>query len=440
MRAGRPRFIDDRDRGRLARAAGLGWFAVLCCLGCIQVTAAAEPYLRLRETTLGYHGAAADFENLTEIRIGWFGPSDPEGPLTGDLWWAATQAAADAKGPLPVRLIPRWSVDPWGTGVSQLTRMVYEEQPLALIGSVDSTTTHLAEQVVAKAQLPLVSPIATDPSVTLAGVSWMFSCAPSDVAVAEALAQSILEELGEGAARRWALVAATDHETRMTSREVVRAFSRRGRLPDFRFDVAAVGLDHASQLSALAAAKPDVVLVLAGAVDSGRLVRGVSATLPGAVIYAGPAAGRAAFLPAAGEAAAGVRYPRLADDTPTAPETAAFTARFLRARGRAPDFAALLTYDATRLLIAAIHHAGPNRARIREALRALSPWSGLAGEVRFDGTGQNVRGGLPIVVIESPAAVSMDRGRPARSFEPAPASPDGVASSHAKAGEPPAVQ
>ena len=91
-------------------------------------------------------------------------------------------------------------MDPWGTGVSQLTRMVYDEQPLALLGSVDSATTHLAEQVVAKANLPLVSPIATDKSVTLAGVSWMFSCAPDEAAIARVLVDAVLAA-GGGRAR-----------------------------------------------------------------------------------------------------------------------------------------------------------------------------------------------------------------------------------------------
>jgi hypothetical protein len=273
----------------------------------------ASPFLHLRETTLGYFGPDFDFTNLTEIRLAWFGPTNLADPLTGDLWWAAnfamreanersrtsaergvyaaspTKAAGASKcsGPLSgrapassgdlsfqtlrFRLVPRWAVDPWGTGVSQLTRMVYDEQPLALLGSVDSASTHLAEQVVAKANLPLVSPIATDKSVTLAGVSWMFSCAPSDAAIARALVDDIFATLNDDASSSTrssppkealegkseirnpksesgqshltsatsgkaslALLAGIDHESRMTTREVLKELSRRGRLPAFR--------------------------------------------------------------------------------------------------------------------------------------------------------------------------------------------------------------
>ena len=84
-----------------------------------------------------------------------------------------------------------------------------------------------------------------------------------------------------------------------------------------------------------------------------------------------------------------------------------FAAHFRTARGRAPDYAAALAYDATRLLIAAIRQAGPNRARIREALVQLSPWAGIAGLIRFDGTGQKRRTDLAVGTIRHGAVVAI---------------------------------
>ena len=276
---------------------------------------ASEPFLRLRETTLGYRGSDTDFTNLTEIRIGWFGPTNFDNPLTGDLWWAANfaireaneQAASGSKPSfqcLPLRLVARWAVDPWGTGVSQLTRMVYDEQPLALLGSVDSAATHLAEQVVAKANLPLVSPIATDKSITLAGVSWMFSCAPDEDVIARVLVDDLLATLEEGVPARAsigsreeslpdksqnpeskpemqktsiALITCTDHESRMTAREVMKEFSRRGRLPSLRLEVPPAAHDFSKQLAALQEARSAAVLIVAGPEDAARLVRALRA-------------------------------------------------------------------------------------------------------------------------------------------------------------------
>jgi len=64
-----------------------------------------------------------------------------------------------------------------------------------------------------------------------------------------------------------------------------------------------------------------------------------------------------------------------------------FTDRF----ERPPDYAAAHTYDAVRLLVAAIRKAGMNRARIRDALKELSPFSGVTGAVHWDPLGSNTR-------------------------------------------------
>ena len=441
-------------------------------------SSASEPFLRLRDGTLGYHGSETDLTNLTEIRIGWFGPTNVDNPLTGDLWWAANlaireanaQAASENKSGfqgLPLRLVARWAVDPWGSGVSQLTRMVYDEQPLALLGSVDSATTHLTEQVVAKANLPLVSPIATDKSITLAGVSWMFSCAPDEDVIARVLVDDLLAPLEEGMPApaspglreeslpdksqvrnrkpelqktSIALITCTDHESRMTAREVMRELSRRGRLPSLRLEVPPAAHEFSKQLAALQEARSDTVLIVAGPEDAAGLVRALRAAETAASlaahssvaqdpasaaepankagkdegvgrlrIFGSHAMSRSRFSELAGPAAEGVCFPLLFVPDPAHADTSRFLTRFATERHRMPDYTAALTYDATRLLIEAIHRAGPNRTRIREELARLSPWSGIAGTIHFDGTGQNIRTNICMATIHDGTIVPVQR-------------------------------
>ena len=377
----------------------------------------ASPFLRLREATLGYHGLEGDFTNLTEIRIGWFGPHDATNHLGADAWWAANFAVQEANAQssesglrtsgfhyLPFRLVPRWAVDPWGSGVSQLVRMVYDEQPLALLGSVDSASTHLAEQVVAKANLPLVSAVSTDNSVTLAGVSWMFSCAPPDDVIARVLVADLLAKL-QDRTDKLALLSCTDHESRMAAREVLKELSRRGHLPDFRFEAPSGAHAIPQQMAALAEARPRAVVIIAGAEDAARLVSAVRDRVPLAVLFGGHALGRARFGELAGRAAEGVRFPLLFVPKYGDAVTARFLDRFMAEHQRPPDYTAALSYDATRLLLAAIRHAGPNRARIRESLAQLSPWPGIAGPICFDGTGQNTRTNVCMGTIRHGAVV-----------------------------------
>jgi ABC-type branched-subunit amino acid transport system substrate-binding protein len=105
--------------------------------------------------------------------------------------------------------------------------------------------------------------------------------------------------------------------------------------------------------------------------------------------------GRRGFIDEAGTAADGVLFPLLCDPSVLSGRfSETFTARF----GRRPDCTAAQTYDATRLLIAAIGSAGLNRARIRDAVRALSPWSGASGPIEWNRLGQNQRQVLPATI------------------------------------------
>jgi len=424
-RLGRSHFGLPSDFG-LRTSDFLRLWAIGCGLSLLAGSvraAAAEgvpplPFRNWRETTLDYAGPDGVLTNLTEIRLGWFGPTNLADPLHGDLWFAANLALREAVTPpsngapafafdlssnselrtsnlqaLPIRFVSRWAVDPWGTGVSQLTRMVFDEQPLALLGSVDSASTHLAEQVVAKANLPLVSPVATDGTATLAGVPWIFACAPSDRAVAATLVEAVFDGFRQGGGR-FALVTATDHASRMTAAAVRRECSRRGRLPDALFEVRSGASDFARQTGALTALRPAAVAIVAGAEDAARIAVAVRGALPEVTLFGGPELGRRRFRELAGSVALSVRYPALVQPDPADPNWVDFRSRFTTERGHEPDHAAVLTYDATRLLLEAVRQAGPNRARVRDALIHLSPWHGLGGEIAFDGTGQNTRAAL----------------------------------------------
>ena len=78
-----------------------------------------------------------------------------------------------------------------------VVEMAYNDRVWAIIGSIDGVATHVAEQVVTKALLPLIDPGSTDRTVNAAMVPWMFSCLPGDPAIADALAPQLAAEAGE---------------------------------------------------------------------------------------------------------------------------------------------------------------------------------------------------------------------------------------------------
>lgn len=354
------------------------------------------PFFNARSHLSEYAGPGGETpapDDLEEVRIGWFGPSDPDHPEAGTMWLAALLAIDDANraggyNGLPFKLHPAWSENPWGTGVKDVARLVYEQNVWAMIGAPDGPSAHLVEQVVAKARLPFVSPVSTDKTTNLANVPWTFSCAPGDHIQASVLAKALM---ARATGERFAMVSCTDHDSRVFAIELLAALDDLSVFPARRLEFRPEILEFDSQLDGVRQAEPAVVVLIAGPRDSGRFLialRGAGLTMP---VFGGPAMGRRLFLDIAGEAAEGVVFPLLWHPSSAAGRSAEFGRRFRERFNIEPDYTAAHTYDGMALLIAAIRRAGLNRVRIRDALRMLSPWHGVTGSIRWDPTGHNHR-------------------------------------------------
>jgi ABC-type branched-subunit amino acid transport system substrate-binding protein len=379
------------------------------------------PAHNFRQDTLQYVGPEldeSDATNVTEVLIAWFAPFDPKHELGGGMWTAANMALEEANRAggfrgLPFRLLPHWSENPWTGGVGPLVHLVYEQPVWAILGSLDGAGTHLAEQVVVQARLTLLSPVSTDKSVNLAGVPWMFACAPHDGQIAPLLADAVLasERAGQGSL---ALISATDHDARAAQKELLKAFKARQRLPDFEFECAPGTPELAKPLEAIKQASPRIVVVVGNALDSATMVRAIRNACPGCELFGTHTVGQTAFLRHAGPAAEGLRFPLLfsSHDGPADarlstlnPQLSTFPQRFTARQGEAPDYLAAYAYDATSLLIDAIRRSGLNRARIREAL-ARTKWQGITGAFHWDGVGQNTRAAKLMGVIRNGRVVA----------------------------------
>jgi ABC-type branched-subunit amino acid transport system substrate-binding protein len=350
------------------------------------------PILDLRTREAQYLGPGRELApptDLREIRLAWFGPPDEADPEWGDAWRGALLAveevnAAGGYRGLEFRLLSAWSESPWGSGVADLAKLVFDAGVWAVVGGVDGTTTHLAEQIVVKGCLPLVSPGGTDPSVNFTNVPWMFTLLPTDDRLAPFLADAVLEGTGRAS---WAVVTTSDRDTRIAWRAVQAVLAaRRLPAPAQELVVPAAGPDYGGAAADVARTGARAVLVLGGARDSARIVRALRGAGFRGTIVGGAPAGRRVFMEEAGPAAEGVLFPLLFD--PKAPEAEAFSLAYSKRWGRAPDYLAAHAHDAVRLVVDAVRRAGPNRALIRDALVSLAPWRGAAGTVNWDPTGR----------------------------------------------------
>lgn len=141
----------------------------------------------------------ADFGNSgTTLNIGLL-VSEP-GTLN-ERALAAIQAAQLAvdqanmrltKGQLSAKLIVRSCEGPWGAGSKAAVDLVFDNDVYAILTSLDGRNAHLAEQVIAKTKVAMLSALATDPTLTQAFVPWYFNCVPNDCQQAEALVDEIV--------------------------------------------------------------------------------------------------------------------------------------------------------------------------------------------------------------------------------------------------------
>jgi branched-chain amino acid transport system substrate-binding protein len=402
---------------QLAVIFGLLFLLTTLSQGLAQQDNSAQPYFDARKQQMEYVGPGREEPepvNLREVLIGYFGPSDPAHPEGGDIWRAVSLAIEEANAEggyrgLPFRVIPVWSENPWGTGVSKVARLAYYDKVWAMIGGIDGPSTHLAEQVVAKACLTLISPVSTDKTVNLAGVPWMFSALPGDHLAAPVVGEALLAHR-----EPFVVLAATDHDSHMFLVELRKFLATKGTGPIFEYEFKSGTRDFSELAERVVGSRAGAVVLLAGPSDSARLLVMLRDKGFTGQTFGGPSMGRRAFLAAAGSDAEGVLIPLLDDPTDRFHRFAeVFQTRF----EVFPDFAAAQAYDATRLLITAIRKAGLNRARIRDAVRELSPWQGVAGTIAWDSVGENTRA-VRLGTIKRSRVVPAESGLKATSRDP----------------------
>jgi branched-chain amino acid transport system substrate-binding protein len=183
----------------------------------------------------------------------------------------------------------------------------------------------------------------------------------------------------------FAVAAATDHDSHAALVALRKELGSLRLSPVALVELASEDPDPAGAVRQLLRPEPRTLVVIAPPRLAARLV--VAAREAGfrGPVLGGPGLSRAAFARAAGAAAEDVRAPLLAQPTPEAGFALAYRQRW----GEAPDAAAALGHDSVRIAAAAVRRAGLNRARVRDEVRALAPWSGASGAVRWSPRGRN---------------------------------------------------
>jgi branched-chain amino acid transport system substrate-binding protein len=396
-----------------------------------------EPYAVIPRDAVNYSGPGRDaIHDLqgSEIKIGFLAPLTGPHPDEGKALLQAAQLAIEdeAASPLPegrrLSIVPRDQSGPWGRTSNEVVHLVYEDQAVAIVTSLDGGSAHLAEQVGNKVGIPVVT-LSSDPTTTQINLPWIFRLGPTDAQQARAFARDIYVARK---LKQVVLITENGHDGRVGGEQFEKAARELNAPPVIQLAIDPADWNPDSVAKQIAAQKPDAVVFWTGHESAARLVPRFRSKFPTAPVYLCQEAAQGRFEESApkhckcearaskmsDEAASGYddivsasagntgtsSSLRLAGSSDTdqeniwivtprpaeSPLRESFEKRYRARAGALPTPAAAQAYDAVRLLAAALRRSGPNRARLRDVLAEISSYTGTSGVISFDHAGNDL--------------------------------------------------
>jgi branched-chain amino acid transport system substrate-binding protein len=361
-----------------------------------------------------YVGSGRDIpdpKNLTEVRIGFFGPVEhsPEKVFGVRMLHGAELALEEANarggyGGIPFKLMlhtdyDNWQAmtvygsdrptDPniWGSPSDQTVKMIYDDHDWAIFGSLSSETTHIALRVALKAEIPIVNSASTDPTIPETYIPWYFTDLQDDRVQGLTLARRIYTELG---LKRIALLRVNSRYGRFGVLKFRDASRRLGHPVVIEQKFMPGDTDFTRALKIIQSSRVDGIVLWTDEIPAANILKqmkalGMKQRVFGSYRTLGPE-----LLANAGDGAEGFEAVFPYDPTRNDSKWIEFNKRFEARFNEKPEQFASLAYDAMNALLDSICKAGLNRARIHDALADIEEYDGVTGHMIFDPNQKNV--------------------------------------------------
>jgi ABC-type branched-subunit amino acid transport system substrate-binding protein len=361
-----------------------------------------------------YVGAARDIpepKDLTEVRIGFFGPIEhnSESVLGLRMLHGAQLAVEEANagggyGGKPFKLMlhndyDNWQAgavygedrptDPaiWGSASNEAVKMIYDDKDWAIFGSISSESTHIALRVALRAEIPIVNSASTDPTIPETTIPWYFTGLQDDRVQGLTLARRIYTELG---LKRVALLRVNNRYGRFGVGKFIDVSRRLGH-PVVMEQIYFPGeADFTRQLKVIRGSRADAIVLWADETDAAQILKQMRAAGMKQRVFGAYRTLGDTLLAEAGDAAEGFEAVYPYDPTRNDPRWLDFNRRFEARFHEKPEQFASMAYDTMNALLDSICKAGLNRARIHDALADIDQYDGVTGRMIFDPNQKNV--------------------------------------------------
>ncbi len=372
--------------------------------------------------TLGSLPVAAqeDCDFVGEVVIGVIGPLTGDIPKVGQSTVEAAQMAVDEVNAecglqidgenYEVVIVVEDDESKAESAVAVATRLIVEENVVAIIGPQASKQAVPAGQVANDRETPMISPWSTNPATTK-DRPWVFRAAFLDPFQGPVVAGFAAKEFGAKTAAVLYDVA-SDYPKGLA--ENFRDAALASGIDIVAFESFTTGdTDFSSQLTNIIAAKPDVLFTPQYYNEVPLIVQQARELGFQNPIVGSDSWGTPDLIDLCGDACNGLFF-----STHYAPDIATevgqkFIAAYEERYGFKPDDVAALTYDAFQLLFTAIESANSlERADIRDALASIELFEGVTGQMSFDEQGDPIKCAV-IIQIKDGAFTYYDSACPA---------------------------
>jgi branched-chain amino acid transport system substrate-binding protein len=354
-----------------------------------------KPYASIDRDAVNYSGPGRDASHDLagpEIRIGLLLPLTGRRQAEGEALQHAAQMAVDEENAtsLPAHrltLVTRDESGPWGQASGQVVNLVFDDQAVALITSGEGGPAHLAEQVGNKVGVPILT-LSSDATTTEINLPWIFRLGPTDTMQAQAFARDIYQHKK---LQKVLLLSQNDRDGRMGSEAFLNAAAAlHAEAPT------AIVVDPEKITEALAGqvlANSQAVVIWADAPTTSLFIAYLKKLQPQVPVYLcrkGAEDDPSVSSHITCSDCGGKNAPRWIAAARENPQARAdFDQQYLARFGIEPGMGAAEAYDSVRIIAASLRQAGPNRVRLRDALAAVSAYSGASGIIAFDHAGND---------------------------------------------------
>jgi branched-chain amino acid transport system substrate-binding protein len=334
-----------------------------------------------------------------DIRVGVNAELTGSKPVVGDscknameLLTAQVNQAGGLKvghKPVAIKLFIEDNEDKAESAAAAAQKLISQNNVLAIIGPNASGNAIPAAQICEDAKVIMISPWSTNPKTT-EGKKFVFRACFIDDFQGQVMAKFARDNLK---ARRAAVLYDVASEYNKGIAEFFKKFFQAagGKVVAFE-SYTKDDKDFSSQLTIIKAANPDVLFLpnyyneVPLQVQQARRL-GIACPIIGSDSW-----GSAELLTLGGPDLEGCYFStHYAPDIAT-PIAQKFIQDYETKYGKKPDDVAALTYDAGRLLCAAITQAGAlNRQKVRDALAAIQEFPGVTGQMKFQGGGDPIK-------------------------------------------------